>query len=504
MKTIVKILTSLSLSLALFTACDKTGGKLGTKITADKTTLNPFEASGNAEQVIKVTGDGEWVATAPQWISLSAYHGKGNMEVKVKVQDNLTGTEKNAPREGFISFSTGTSNVEIPVRQRGDKSKLIVLFKTVKIEDFLKKKDDKEAWFHVKGTIASIASADYGNLTIKDGDKELYVYGVTATKQHKNDKSFASLNLKVGDILNIACYKSSYNGNAQAAGAYIYDPTKQNLQVSPTSVKLPKEAGKVTLDIIAKGEYTVTVDAAASWITIEKEEKVDGLAYLKISANTAETPRSGKVTVKLNDASQEVNVYINQSGVEPAKSTIKDALTKTYAHVQGQVAALTTQGFLLADETGKIYVYTKDPVSFKIGDKIKVCGKVSAYNFGAQIGNDVVENLGKADYKAPEAVKLDKTGLDALLQSVTGKDKAKLSDVIEVKFVEVACKVAVNGKYVNLKVEGTTNDLSVYNPLKTLKFEDKKAVTVKGYIIQLSVPKNKPVSHATIIVTEVK
>ena len=77
-----------------------------------------------------------------------------------------------------------------------------------------------EQFYELTGTISNITSTEYGNLYLKDDTGLVYIYGLTKTAVDKNDKSFASLGLKEGDILTLAAKRGEYNGNQQGVGAY--------------------------------------------------------------------------------------------------------------------------------------------------------------------------------------------------------------------------------------------------------------------------------------------
>jgi hypothetical protein len=77
----------------------------------------------------------------------------------------------------------------------------------------------------VTGVIKSIANATYGNLTIQDGDSEIYVYGCYpgygATGDFRKNL-IADKGLKVGDTLTVIAPKASYNGVAQLSNSFYY------------------------------------------------------------------------------------------------------------------------------------------------------------------------------------------------------------------------------------------------------------------------------------------
>lgn len=93
------------------------------------------------------------------------------------------------------------------------------------IAEVLSKPDDTSNYFMVTGQITSISNADYGNLYLKDGDSEIYVYGCyPGHGATGNDRKglIAAKGLKVGDTLTVIAPKGSYNGVAQLANSFYF------------------------------------------------------------------------------------------------------------------------------------------------------------------------------------------------------------------------------------------------------------------------------------------
>ena len=86
------------------------------------------------------------------------------------------------------------------------------------IAEVLAKPDSSTDYFMVSGEITSIANPTYGNVYLKDGDDEIYVYGVYpgygATGDFRKDL-LATKDIKEGDQITVIATKSSYNGVAQ-------------------------------------------------------------------------------------------------------------------------------------------------------------------------------------------------------------------------------------------------------------------------------------------------
>lgn len=434
------------------TSCLKEGESLASSISADKTELLPFEAAGSEDQVINVTADGDWVAGAPSWVILSSYTGGGNAKITVSVEDNYDDKDAmQAPREGTITIGGSNGSCVISVRQRGDKSKLLVILETVTIKQFIAKAEDKDVFYHLKGTIGSPYSnyETYGNFYLKDaaGDSIL-VYGLTATKQASNDKSYASLGLKEGDQVSLAGYRTSYSGTAQVGGGYVYDPEKQNVQISPESYEAAIDTGDFVLDIISRGTYNVT--PSADWIICETPD-ADHQVKVHIKKNDGVAPREGKITVTatVDGTDQSVECKISQMCNEPANATaLADVPSQTMGstmRVHGTVVMSTgaKDGYILGENGSYLYVYYNN--SYAVGDSVKVVGKTSSYSLGLQFAPYFDQKLGKGKFKASNPEVLTASSLEAF---ITG---ASNTNLMNAKYVKVEGTIFDDGGYANAK-----------------------------------------------------
>lgn len=80
----------------------------------------------------------------------------------------------------------------------------------VTVAEFLEAEVHPHIWYELTGVITEIVDEEHGNLYLQDGEDTVYVYGVTAEKTETNDKSFASLGLKVKDTLTIIGTRDYY------------------------------------------------------------------------------------------------------------------------------------------------------------------------------------------------------------------------------------------------------------------------------------------------------
>ena len=97
----------------------------------------------------------------------------------------------------------------------------VVAAKPATVTEFLA--ESKGTWCKVTGTIANIKSDVYGNFDLVGEDgASVYVYGLTTSFVAKNDKSFANLGLKEGDIVTLVGKRDIYNDQDQVGGPAYY------------------------------------------------------------------------------------------------------------------------------------------------------------------------------------------------------------------------------------------------------------------------------------------
>ena len=103
----------------------------------------------------------------------------------------------------------------------------------ISVADFLNKSVDANVWYQLTGTVSNIANTEFGNFNLVDATGTVYVYGLTATKVASNDKSFATLGLKEGDVLTLIGTRAVYNKNAQVGGPAYY-VSHQQVSATPS------------------------------------------------------------------------------------------------------------------------------------------------------------------------------------------------------------------------------------------------------------------------------
>ncbi|MEZ5105456.1 MAG: BACON domain-containing protein [Draconibacterium sp.] len=96
------------------------------------------------------------------------------------------------------------------------------------IAEVLTKPDDANTYYMVTGEITSIANETYGNLYLKDGDSEVYVYGCYpgygATGDFRKGL-IAAKGLKVGDMLTVIAPKITYTNSSTGVSTIELSPS---------------------------------------------------------------------------------------------------------------------------------------------------------------------------------------------------------------------------------------------------------------------------------------
>lgn len=135
----------------------------------------------------------------------------------LKAGDIITIVGKRAEYKGTPQVGGAVLESSIPVT-------------TATIAEVLAKPDDTSTYFMVTGEITQIANADYGNLYLKDGDNQIYVYGCYpgygATGNNRKGL-LAAKGIKVGDTLTVIASKGSFNGVAQLANSFYFSHVTQ-------------------------------------------------------------------------------------------------------------------------------------------------------------------------------------------------------------------------------------------------------------------------------------
>lgn len=427
------------------------------------------EAGGSDE--LTITSTGAWTIEADAkaaWLEISPMNGTaGETKVKFTAESTIN------TNQTTVKVKIGDRVQYINVKQQvgsGDPE----VISCAKVKEL---PDGKVVM--LKGSCIKIEDQEKGNWYIKDETAEIYIY---------KTKKWAEKGIEVGDEVLVQGRKLVYKETIELTDAKVLKITKSILKLDKDMVELEKDDADFTVTASFKGQVMEPV-FEADWLTFVAASAADGSITYKFHAtahDVIEAPRVATISFTAKKSFEDsegnkqvqtsvVTTTVKQKGDEPALSTIADALKAlgTDTHIEGQVVANSGKGYVLSDESGAIFVYSKKFNSkIKIGEKRKVVGKISAYNYGPQIGALYFDEwLGKGDYKYPEPTLLDAAEMKKIVKSL-GADEGTTAK-ISVDYVKVTGTVKA-GKYINIIVDGeSTLQVSPYS----LTDKDKTALT---------------------------
>ena len=248
------------------------------------------------------------------------------------------------------------------------------------------------------------------------------------------------------------------------------DPTYLDaIRVSQSYVALSTNGGSTSIDIQAKGSWTVS--GAPEWLSVSPASGT-GDGSITFSADAAEG-RTCSVSISCEGETQIINVIQGLVSIENA--TCAEVLagpdSKTY-QVTGVVTSIanTTYGnWYLNDGTGEVYIYgTLDAkgaeknfssLGIEVGDQVTVQGPKTTYNGTVELVNVTVVKIVKS------LIKVDSLTVDGVVSSELPVDGGEIT-------AHLTCKG--NGAAVEIPAEaqswlGVVSSTAGANPTITFR-----------------------------------
>lgn len=135
--------------------------------------------------------------------------------------------EKKGLKVGDVVTLTGVKDIYNGTGQMKNATlEAVKVVTKISAADFLTKKDDENVYYMLEGTITEFAGQKndlktYGNFGLTDDTGSAYVYGLTAGWGGEK-KQAGTLGLNFGDKITIIGYHTSYKGNPQIGGAFLF------------------------------------------------------------------------------------------------------------------------------------------------------------------------------------------------------------------------------------------------------------------------------------------
>lgn len=259
-------------------------------------------------------------ATGTFWVSAHPFSVPQGSHLTVNVDTDKGYVIDERIYEKDLNFAAGTVNTST-----FDFKNPVVELEKLTVAEF-KAKAVGDVYYELTGTVTDLSSTTYGNFTLVDATGSVSVYGLTATKQASNDKSFGSLGIKEGDIVTLASKRGEFNGEAQVGGRsypayYISHVAAPYCNVTPSTMSVTAEAGTTTFNI-ESNEYWVLESSNEAYTVSQEEGTGDAVITVTYPAN--ETSDAITVTFTVTSDSGEKTVTLTQRGAgEPQKYYVK-------------------------------------------------------------------------------------------------------------------------------------------------------------------------------------
>jgi len=204
------------------------------------------------------------------------------------------------------------------------------------------------------------------------------------------------------------------------------------------------------------------------------------------------------VIVSYNQAQSDP--VFDQTPEEPKfelSSVLGTAASGATVDIKAYVSAVSTQGPVITDASGSIFCYRPTNNSdLKVGDQVSLNTTISGYNSGLQIPQNstpTVEGTQAVTLPTPKVMTVTE------IEERGAIDRNTFVAPIYARFTGVVSA----GKYINIKLDGTEVQVSVYGASTTLtsKFTDGATVTVDGYVVSTSL--SGGIKFLNVVVTKV-
>lgn len=475
----IKYLFALILSTLLFSGCASDDDPMGSlsNISVSQSYLAIPEAGGTVKLVVNAAEDWKIVSAngltvedtisvetgeklqqtvdkkgkkTLLWCKLSTIEGAaGETEV------TITAPADEAPHTTEFHIACGDYGMQVVNVKQG-----VSIPETATCANVIAGADGKT--YRVKGTVTAIANTTYGNWYLNDGTGEIYIYGTYDA--NGAEKNFASLNIEVGDVVEVEGPKETYGTTVELKNVTVNSITKSLIKIITESKELQQGGEELDIKVAYKGKgaYFEIPSEYADWIQYKSSKFIAGVPS-KLEKNPADTclftftvmpnvgaDRSGsiKFTSSTSNNTSEVTYNFTQKGsivlltcadfnaapVGPAQYRLIGLVTKVANEKYGNI--------YVQDYTGSVYVYgTTNYADYpvKAGDVVNIVGPRAEHKGSPQMKDGTIDEL---------CASAEPISLADFNAAADGNDKYYL---LTGKITEIA-----NDKYGNVYIEDGT------------------------------------------------
>ena len=267
--------------------------------------------------------------------------------------------------------------------------------------------------------MAEIRDAHYSQFVLDDGTAQVLVYGLWASA---GGARLLDMNgLKAGDEVSIAAQRGEFADEMEARKAFPYDPEAVVLYVAPVELRFPSTGGTQELDLYAV--ETPVFDVQTEWVHLGSALS-DGKLPVTVDAHSSLDARSASFLVSCKGFRQKVKIY--QEAFLPDILPIDQARSKDFARVAGTITAIGEDGYVLADESGALFV-NGSTVNLEAGITMEVIGNLATEGYLTRMTPLRSTRSGSAAVTFPAGTPLTADYAASLLQQLQEEDASNPS-----------------------------------------------------------------------------
>lgn len=455
-----------------------TGGSVFTVTPTDISLASAAASTGE----ITITSSGSWTAsTTGAGFSIDKTSGSASDAITVTATaENTDSSEKTL---GTVVVTNGTNPVTVTIKQKGKTSTNYILFET-----FEKSADDKVS---SNTNFSSNTDAAVKNLFIMEGSGVTSSTGyagtstsIRTTGQPQSSSVSGVNNLWVALNGNFEINKLALaSGQNQLSISAAVIPSQGQTKATDFTIELSGNDGATWVTVpftLSAIEGEANYQLATSNVKITNSPALTEIAVrFKVGAST-DSP-AGVATrmddIKILPGSGGTEVNLPTGGITTV-TTIANAISGGAGKglmIQGTVAGITGQSFVVTDATGSMYVYmgSSGIGGRAIGDVVKVTGETQSYGNIIQLSSiSDVALVSSGSFTQPTATAMTGADVDTYVNGTAP---------LAIKYVTYTGTLTISGTYNNVAIDGTTVQGSIMYPTMDISSLNGQKVTVTGY-----------------------
>ncbi len=278
---------------------------------AEKGTFTESGTFGNASFFISEDGEqsGEFQVYRALYLGNKKFE-EGQTDIKVgdeviiygKLMNYRNNTPETVSGKCYLYSLNGVTGGDVP-GPGGESEDL----KTATIAEFLAAADSKTQPYKLTGKVGKIVNSTYGNFDLTDDSGTVYVYGLVSkdlggySPNKANDKSFASIGIKEGDVITIVGFRETFTNDSGSKDEVVGSYYVSGASGGSDEPGGGEEPGDLTNPFTSNVKWTKGENASDAKATVNGQE----ITALKLGTSS----KVGVATIVLPKGSTSITFY---------------------------------------------------------------------------------------------------------------------------------------------------------------------------------------------------